>query len=270
MSIRLIFIMIFFFSAYGLAQSSAPSKKNKKIQSVKKAVRKSPPKAEPVVEKKSEPMIEAVPVTTPATTEAKTESASPVNNADADEQYPESPQTSLPKKTFRQISAGGILWQESIKAKRDGDEAHMLTLFQGLDFGFSKNKYVRFVGGSEWRQVDTYNVGLGIAQAKGDALAIQDELKNQGWLQGTVSRSWIYRTSPVSEVGFITPASLRYTQWKLSDSELKIDRQFAVSAGVGGVYINRFAKGSSLRLSVVHQALWQATVWGLAWDYAFR
>lgn len=167
---------------------------------------------------------------------------------------------------FKEFGIGALVWLEKVSAKRDGVSTDMQMMFQGVTLNYNRNS---FIGETGWRQLEAYEASAGIAKGKGNATSIEDEVKNQMWFSGVYQRGWIYRTSPVSEIGFFIPGALRYTQWKLGDSDLKMQKQFAFSVGVGSEFLFRINKRSSMKLSVTHQALWSTTIWAAGYNRVF-
>ncbi|MCC6138523.1 MAG: hypothetical protein IT287_07805 [Bdellovibrionaceae bacterium] len=79
----------------------------------------------------------------------------------------------------------------------------------------------------------------------------------------------MYRTTAKSELGYFIPITYRMIQWKVSDP-FDPDRDSSFSAGVTAAYVNRFNLRSSLMVTLTHQQLWSATIWGVGYQIDLR
>ena len=120
-----------------------------------------------------------------------------------------------------------------------------------------------------WVQYYGADFQYGSVKGTGDG-TLSDAVKDQPWMGLTLSPGLIYRSTAVSELGFMIPLAYRKVSWELDPAaSLEIsDKNF--SAGLGAIFINRFSRRSSLLLSLTHQQMWTATVWGIGFQYDFK
>ncbi|MGZ3722046.1 MAG: hypothetical protein ACXVA9_03885 [Bdellovibrionales bacterium] len=172
-----------------------------------------------------------------------------------------------PSKTkFQDLSIGLITWQEDIKATRGGESTLMQAQLQGLNFATSWNKFYT----PTWREWYTVDFTLGQVKGKGATATIPDELKRQTFVELEFAPGLMWRTSPVSELGFGVPIAVRYIKWDLiSGAGLQMDKKTSFSAGLSGTYVNRFSSRTSIHITVAHQHMWNAVVWTAAWNRVF-
>lgn len=170
------------------------------------------------------------------------------------------------KQRFRQVNVGYQMWQEKIDVSSNGTESQMLTHMHGVRIGIASHR----PSNSSVRWVTVYGADLGLGLAKGAAKPpLTDEVESQGWLSVTVYPGLIYRTTSKSELGILLPVTYRNIQWKV-DEPFEADRSSSFSAGVTGIYVNRFTLRDSMYVTLSHQAVWGATVWGLGYQVDFR
>jgi hypothetical protein len=168
------------------------------------------------------------------------------------------------RKPYYQVNTSYHLWQETIDATTGPTSGEVLTQFHGFRVGASYNKPRKSV-----RWVESYSLDLGLGIAKGKATApLIDEIKDQPWFSVAFTPGMVYRTTSKSELAFVLPVTYRMVQWDLQEPFELSDKAFSV--GLGGVYIQRFNLKSSLAISVVHQHMWNATVWSIGWQHAIR
>jgi hypothetical protein len=169
-------------------------------------------------------------------------------------------------KEFQDLSIGLATWQEEIKATRGSETTLMQTQSQALKVSTSYNKFFRH----DWREWYEGSFLLGQVKGKGGTVTIPDELKRQIFLGLELSPGLMWRTSPVSELGFSLPIEIRYIKWDLiSSSGLNMDRKFSYSAGLGATYVNRFSSRASIHISVAHQHMWNTVIWSAAYNRVF-
>lgn len=169
------------------------------------------------------------------------------------------------KKSFRQLHIGYQLWQEHIDASSGGTTSDMLTYLHGLRIGYSWHRPFKNV-----RWVSVYGADLGMGLAKGAATApLTDEVEDQTWFSVTFNPGIMYRSTSKSELGLMLPISYRMIQWKVQ-APFELDRSSSFSVGVTGAYVNRFSLKSSFMATVTHHQMWNATIWGLGYQFDFR
>ncbi len=143
----------------------------------------------------------------------------------------------------------------------------METQSQGLT---SSLAYQIPTGGRTWLQHYSADLAFGSIKGKSNSAVIADELKGQFWLIGGVTPGLIYRTSPISAIGFMLPFAYRVISWKLKDgSSFNPENDTSFSVGVQGVYINQLSKRNYLHLSFTHHVQWSANLWNISWQYKF-
>lgn len=170
------------------------------------------------------------------------------------------------KQQFRQLYVGYQMWQEKIDVSSNGVDSQMLSHFHGFRIGVASHR----PNSSSVRWVTVYGADLGLGIAKGAALPpLTDEVESQGWLSLTVYPGLIYRSTSKSELGILLPVSYRSIQWQL-DEPFEADRSSSFSAGVTGIYVNRFTLRNSMYITLSHQAIWKATVWGIGYQVDLR
>jgi hypothetical protein len=169
------------------------------------------------------------------------------------------------KKNYTQLHVGYQLWQETIDASSGGTASEMLTYMHGFRLGYSWHRPF-----SNVRWVSVYGAELGMGLAKGTATApLTDEVEDQTWFSVTFNPGLIYRGTSKSEIGLMLPISYRMIQWELQ-APFDLDRGSSFSVGLTGAYVNRFTQKSSLMVTLTHQQMWNATIWGLGYQYDFR
>jgi hypothetical protein len=174
--------------------------------------------------------------------------------------------TAASKHEFQDLSVGVATWQEEIKASRGSETSPMQTQSRALKISTSYNKFFR----REWRAWYEGSFLLGQLKGKGPTTTIPDELKRQLFFGLELSPGLMWRTSPVSELGFNLPIEIRYIKWDLiSSSALKMDRQFSYSAGLGATYVARFSSRAGIHISVAHQHMWNTVIWSAAYNRVF-
>lgn len=162
-----------------------------------------------------------------------------------------------PRPEYTDFSVGLIVWQEDVKASRASESTLMQTQFSGVNLGMSWNKFFK----REWRTWHTVDLTLGTAKGKGQTTAIPDELKRQTFLMLEGQPGVMWRTSPVSELGFALPIAFRYIKWDLiNGAGLNMDKKTSFSIGVGATYVNRLSARNSIHVSVAHQHMWASTL----------
>jgi hypothetical protein len=172
---------------------------------------------------------------------------------------------SATKKKFTQLHVGYQLWQETIDATSGATTSEMLTYMHGLRLGYSWHHPFKNV-----RWVSVYGAELGMGFAKGTAVSpLADEVKDQTWFSATFNPGIMYRSTSKSELGLMLPITYRLIQWKLQEP-FDLDRSSSFSVGLTGAYINRFSLQNSFMVSVTHQQMWNATIWGIGYQYDFR
>lgn len=167
--------------------------------------------------------------------------------------------------TYSRMGLSMGLWQESIEAKKAGVRTKIEMQSHGLRLHYNYNiPYTR----SNWRQVYGGELGYGYIKGKGALTTIADELEKQPWISLTFSYGWLYRTTPVSDVGVAVPLTYRMISWDLeSGSGLKMDRENSFSAGFSLLYMNRFSEKSAINISLTHHYMWDTTIWAMGWEY---
>lgn len=169
------------------------------------------------------------------------------------------------RKSFSQLHMGYQLWQEAIDATSAGTTSEMLTYLHGFRIGYSWHKPLRNV-----RWVTVYGADLGLGLAKGAAAApLTDEVEDQSWFSITFNPGMMYRTTSKSEIGFYVPIAYRMIRWDLK-APFDLDRDSSFSVGVTGAYVSRFSLKTSMMVTVTHQQMWNATIWGIGYQYDFR
>lgn len=170
------------------------------------------------------------------------------------------------KQRFRQVHVGYQMWQEKIDVSSGNVDSKMLTHMHGVRIGYASHR----PHNSSVRWLTVYGADFGFGLAKGAAEApLIDEVESQGWVSATVYPGLMYRTTSKSELGILLPLSYRNIQWKL-DKPFEAERSSTFSAGVTGVYVNRFTLKHSMAVTISHQAVWKATVWGIGYQVDFR
>lgn len=172
---------------------------------------------------------------------------------------------STTKKKFSQFHVGYQVWQEHIDASSAGTESEMLAHFHGAKIGYSLHHPHKNV-----RWVTVYGADLGIGLTKGTATSpLTDEVEDQTWFSITAYPGLMYRSTSKSELGILIPVSWRMIQWKLQDP-YDLDRDSSFSAGISLVYVNRFSLKSSMTVTLTHQQMWNATIWGVGYQIDLR
>jgi hypothetical protein len=165
---------------------------------------------------------------------------------------------------YWQLGTGAVMWQEPIPATRGTIKGDLETQSIGARIAMTHNQFYQ---NSRWRKFYSFAGLFGTVKGKSFDPNLPDELNKQPWLAFESDYGWIYRTAPASEMGLFIPVVARYITWDLnSGAQLKMDRQFSGSAGLGGIYTNRFSTKQAFNITVVHQQIWHATVWGLSWE----
>ncbi|MCB9073781.1 MAG: hypothetical protein H6623_09175 [Bdellovibrionaceae bacterium] len=167
------------------------------------------------------------------------------------------------KKNFYQLNASYQIWQEVVDAKSTTTST-MRMQFHGFKLGASLHQPLN---GIRW--VGTYglDLGLGIAKGKADS-PLTDEVKDQPWLSLAFTPGILYRGTARSELGLVLPIVYRKVMWRV-EAPFSVDAK-SFSAGLGGVYVQRFNLRNSFSVSVVHQQMWKTTVWSIGWQTDLR
>lgn len=172
------------------------------------------------------------------------------------------------RKSTTQLRLGMGMWQETIDLKTSLAESKMQAQSTGFLANIARNVPIT---NSRWAFNYSFDAGLGMIKGKGNNLSVPDELKNQFWMLAGLSAGFMYRTSPVAEIGFAVPAYYRVINWQLaSGSDLDVGRDSSYSVGAGGVYVARLNESSAIHLAVTHQYLWNATLWTAFWQHEFQ
>lgn len=174
------------------------------------------------------------------------------------------------KTNYSEFTLGLLTWQEDIKATRASESTLMLTQSWGLNLGMNWNNFMQSQSWRNWRWWNTADVTIGQVKGQGNTTGIPDELKRQTFvmLQGSPGLMW--RTTPVSELGFSLPIAFRYIKWDLiKAADLKMDKATSFSAGLGLTYVNRFSVRNSIHVTIAHQHMWNTTMWGAGFNRAF-
>lgn len=175
--------------------------------------------------------------------------------------------TKASRKSVTQLRYGLSLWQETITLASGAAESKMVAQSMGVLLGLGRSAPM---GRSKWNFTYGAELGLGTIKGKGNNDNVPDELKNQLWYLIGGNAGLMYRTSPASELGLSVPFYYRQINWQLdSGSDLKIDDQ-PFTIGVAGDYVTHLSKTSALHLTVTHQHMWNATMWGLFYQRTFR
>lgn len=178
----------------------------------------------------------------------------------------ESKAHSLLKKKYIQVSLGYHFWHESVEINSSGTDGQMSTQFHGFKFGGSYQKPFKQI-----RWVQYYGADFAFGKAKGTAEgALTDQLEDQPWLSATFSPGILYRSTAVSEIALVLPVAYRRVEWKLANNTNLEVNDTALSVGLGAIFTTRFNPYSSLAISMTHQHMWTATIWGIAWQYDFK
>lgn len=174
----------------------------------------------------------------------------------------------LLQKSYYDVSAQFITWQEMIDASGPTISGTGRFQFNGYQFALSHN---RPMGGIRWvRQYSSY-LTMGTTKGIGESGTFSDEFKNQLWFSLGASAGLIYRTTAVSEIGFFAPVHFRLINWELaSNAAIELDKETSFSAGLGFLYAQRFTTKSALVISVAHQFLWDSTQWTIGYQYSLR
>lgn len=172
---------------------------------------------------------------------------------------------SVTRQRYTQLHLGYQMWQESFDASSGGVPSEMLAHLHGFRLGYSWHKPLKNV-----RWVSVYGADFGFGMAKGTAATpLTDEVKSQPWYMATVYPGLIYRTTSRSELGVLLPLSYRRVQWDVK-APFELDKENSFSVGLTGLYINRFNLRNSFVVSISHQQMWSATVFGIGYQYDFR
>ncbi len=181
-------------------------------------------------------------------------------------------QTQSPPVTYKlrgpywSAGAGLIIWQEAVKLNRGASSAQMQSQFKGL---IINGDYNRTIANSYWQHLYSLEFAYGTLKGQGDQPNIPDRLDNQSWMMLAFKPGLIYRTSPVSRAGLILPLLYRKISWNFNPNSGLAAEDKAFSVGIGLLFTQRFTKDSSVNLSLVHQRMWQTSLWAATWNYDF-
>jgi len=173
---------------------------------------------------------------------------------------------SILRRKFFQGTIGYRIWHENVPAVSGGVPGDIPMQFHGFNLGGSyqiplKNfRWVKYFGG---------DIDFGVAKGQGKG-PVTDQLKDQPWFALTAKPGILYRSTAVAEFALVVPLTFRKVNWKLDDSAQLALSEKTFSAGLEGQFISRFTPYNSLLVTVTHQFMWNATVWGIAWQYDFK
>lgn len=170
--------------------------------------------------------------------------------------------------SFKQVSFSLIQWQEFIKGTKGSIDNETRTQSQGLQFRFGYNIPFR---GSKWRHAYFTDFSIGTLKGSVNTAGSIDELRNQYWLSAAIAPALLVRTTPVSEIGFAAPMTLRIIQWNLKkEGDLLMQKTTSFSPGLSLIYMNRFTPKSILNVSLTHQFGWQASQWAVGYEHRYQ
>ncbi len=110
---------------------------------------------------------------------------------------------------------------------------------------------------------------VGSIKGKGNSAANSRRLKVSSGYRG-VTPGLIYRTSPISAIGFMLPFSYRLINWKLENgTSFNPDGDSSFSVGVQGVYINQLTRNNYLNLSSPTRFSGPRICGTWSWQYMF-
>jgi len=173
------------------------------------------------------------------------------------------------RKKYYVANMSVLMWQEKIDATNASGEGEMRFQFQGIRLGGALVK--PFQKKFRWLQYYGAELAFGQATGKGTTTTFNSELEDQLWLSGTVNPGIMYRTTALSDIGFMLPLSFRTVSWaKDENTMLTVDRESTISLGMTLAFVTRFSLKSSMLISVTHHHMWDSTVWALGWQHDFK
>lgn len=154
-------------------------------------------------------------------------------------------------------------WQETIKAKRNGEKDTFPSQFFGISTVFTRREKIHQF--PRWLLTFGLEGAIGVVNATGTSPDFNDKVLNQPWFSLGVIPGIIYRGTSVTDIYLGIPLTNRWTFWKVKEP-LEMDRESSFSEGVSLLAASRLTPTMTFVAGFIHRSQWYATQWQVGFD----